>query len=105
MSAGNAISEVFPLIWSTNVAALTDWSVQALDLRESWRAEGEGGQVEHAELHGFNGKISINIDRGDTMGPSGISLRVDDKDEVDRVSKDVLIRIGCCSTMGKANLA
>ncbi|MFT5101509.1 MAG: hypothetical protein ACI9HY_003645, partial [Planctomycetaceae bacterium] len=62
------VAEVFPLIWSHDVAAISDWAVSALGFVESWRANGESGVVEHAEIHGFNGKVSINIDRGEKMG-------------------------------------
>ena len=78
-------AEVFPLIWTRDVAALSDWAVGTLGLTESWRAPGESGEIEHAELHWFGGKISINIDKGLNMGPSGISLRVDDNNVVDAV--------------------
>jgi len=78
-------SEVFPLIWSKDVGALADWAVSTLGLTESWRAPGEDGQAEHVELHWFNGKVSINIDKGMNMGPSGISLRVDDRQTVDEI--------------------
>lgn len=78
-------AEVFPLIWTKDVAALADWAVNTLGLAESWRAPGEGGQIEHAELHWFNGKVSINIDKGMNTGPSGISLRIDNNDAVDEV--------------------
>jgi uncharacterized glyoxalase superfamily protein PhnB len=85
-----AKTEVFPLIWSKDVAGLCDWAVAALGMKESWRAAGKDGRVEHAELHGFGGKISINIDRGDDMGPSGISLRIDDPACVDEVHKQAV---------------
>ncbi len=78
-------AEVFPLIWTKDVAALSDWAVAALGLTESWRAPAEDGVAEHAELHWFEGKVSINIDKGWGMGPSGISLRVDDRETVDKV--------------------
>ena len=78
-------TEVFPLIWSDDVAALVDWAVAALGLKESWRAAGEDGRVEHAEVHWFTGKVSINISRGERTGPSGISLRVDDRQQVDDI--------------------
>ena len=77
--------ELFPLIWSKDVEVISDWAVNALGLIESWRAPGESGRIEHAELHGFNGKISVNIDKGMDMGPSGISLRVDDNATIDKV--------------------
>jgi uncharacterized glyoxalase superfamily protein PhnB len=75
-------AEVFPLLWSKDVAGLADWAVESLGLAESWRASGESA-VEHAELQWISGKVSINLDRGDNMGPSGISLRVDSRDAVD----------------------
>lgn len=79
------LSEVFPLLWSKDVARVGDWAVSTLGLKESWRASGESGDVEHLELHWLNGKISINIDRGDDTGPSGIALRVDDKAVVNEI--------------------
>ncbi|MFT4676958.1 MAG: putative glyoxalase superfamily protein PhnB [Patiriisocius sp.] len=84
------VAEVFPLIWSHDVAAISDWAVSALGFVESWRANGESGVVEHAEIHGFNGKVSINIDRGEKMGPSGISLRVDDVERVNSVHQSAI---------------
>jgi uncharacterized glyoxalase superfamily protein PhnB len=85
-----AKTEVFPLIWSRDVAGLCDWAVAALGMKESWRAAGSDGRVEHAELLGFGGKISINIDRGDDMGPSGISLRIDDPARVDEIHQQAV---------------
>jgi uncharacterized glyoxalase superfamily protein PhnB len=79
------MAEVFPLIWTSDVAALADWAVSTLGLTESWRAPGEDGTVEHAELQWFNGKVSINIDKGMSTGPSGISLRIDDRETVDTI--------------------
>ncbi len=78
-------AEVFPLIWTKDVAAISDWAVAALGMTESWRAPGENGQIEHAELHWISGKVSINIDNGMEMGPSGISLRVDNPRVVDEI--------------------
>jgi len=80
------ISEVCPLIWSDDVAGISDWAVNCLGVTESWRASGASGVVEHAEVHWFAGKVSINITRGsERMGPSGISLRVDDPNIVDQI--------------------
>ncbi len=82
-------TEVFPLIWSQDPGAIADWATNALGLTESWRADGENGQVEHVELHWQNngGKVSINIQGPQyaKMGPSGISLRIDDKAQVDAI--------------------
>ena len=80
------VSEVFPLLWSDDVARILDWTVAALGLTESWRAPGERG-VEHAEVLWPGGKVGINI-RSETTrdtGPSGISLRVDDRKQVEAV--------------------
>jgi uncharacterized glyoxalase superfamily protein PhnB len=82
---GDDFAEIFPLIWTNDVAAIADWAVATLGLKESWRAPGEDGQIEHAELHWFAGKVSINIDKGMGMGPSGISLRVDNPKVVDEI--------------------
>lgn len=82
---GDKSAEVFPLLWSKDVAAIADWSVATLGLTESWRAPGDDGKIEHAEVHWINGKISINIDKGMGMGPSGISLRVDDPKVIDEI--------------------
>lgn len=80
-------SEVFPLLWSNNVAQILDWAVASLGLLESWRADDGAGTVEHAELSWPGGKISINIKAENyaNMGPSGIGLRVNDNAEVDRI--------------------
>jgi len=78
-------SEVFPLLWSDDVGRIADWAKTTLGLTESWRAAGESGQVEHAELLWPGGKVSVNI-RQDVyadMGPSGIALRVNDRNQVD----------------------
>ncbi|MEM7362791.1 MAG: VOC family protein [Pseudomonadota bacterium] len=84
--------EVFPLIWSSDVAAVSDWAVESLGLIQSWRADDEDGVAEHVELHWHwqgkaCGKVSINISRDtyEGMGPSGISLRVDDVAAVDEI--------------------
>ncbi len=77
------VSEVFPLIWTDDVEGILDWCVSSLGLTEAWRAPGENG-LEHAEVLWPGGRVSINI-RSETTretGPSGISLRVDDKDQV-----------------------
>ena len=77
------VTEVFPLIWSDDVEGILDWCVSTLGLTESWRAPGEKG-LEHAEVLWPGGRVSINI-RSETTretGPSGISLRVDDRDTV-----------------------
>lgn len=83
--SSTAVAEVFPLLWSDDVGKIADWAVATLSLYESWRAEGESGSVEHAELHWANSKVSINIrtQQYANMGPSGISLRVDDRARVD----------------------
>ena len=77
------LTEAFPLIWTGDVAALADWTVQTLGLVESWRAPGETGVIEHAEVHWFGCRVSINIVKTpDTpTSTAGISLRVDDRAE------------------------
>ena len=77
------VSEVFPLIWTDDVEGILNWCVRSLDLTESWRAPGEKG-LEHAEVLWPGGRVSINIRTDATrgMGPSGISLRVDDRERV-----------------------
>jgi uncharacterized glyoxalase superfamily protein PhnB len=77
------VSEVFPLIWTDDVEGILNWCVSTLGLRESWRAPGENG-LEHAEVLWPGGRVSINIRSKTTreMGPSGISLRVDDREQV-----------------------
>lgn len=74
-----AISEVFPLIWTKDVAVIADWATTHLGLTESWRAPSETGEIEHAELHWYGGKVSINIKSDFDSGPAGISLRIDDR--------------------------
>ncbi|MFT6435860.1 MAG: putative glyoxalase superfamily protein PhnB [Candidatus Azotimanducaceae bacterium] len=78
-------SEIYPLIWSDDVGALLDWAIAAFDMRESWRASSEEGQIEHGELNWGRGKVSINISNGRRIGPSGISLRVEDRILVDEI--------------------
>ncbi len=80
-------TELYPLLWTPDVAALADWAIATLGFDESWRAPGEDGQIEHAELLGFGGKVSINIEQGLATGPSGIALRVDDAESVDRLAE------------------
>ena len=94
-----SFAEVFPLLWSKDVDALVSWAVTTLGLREAWRAPGEDGQIEHAELNWINGKISINIDKGFGMGPSGISLRVDSRDAVDETHR-LAVSAGANITQG-----
>ncbi|MEM8766114.1 MAG: VOC family protein [Pseudomonadota bacterium] len=81
------IKELFPLLFSSDVEAIVDWATAALGLVESWRAPGEDGSLEHAELHWGTGKVSINVSgRGEhPSGPSSLSLRIDDRAEVDRL--------------------
>ena len=81
------ITEVFPLLWSDDVARIVDWAVRALGLTESWRAPGEDGSLEHAELLWPGGRVSISVKAAPyrAMGPSGISLRCDDRNRVDAV--------------------
>ncbi len=85
MAATGPISEVFPLLWSNDVGAIADWAINSLGLTESWRAPNDEGVIEHAELLWPGGRISINVkdSRSASMGPSGISLRVDDRARVD----------------------
>ena len=84
------MSEVYPLIWSDDVGALLDWAIVAFGMKESWRASNEDGEIEHGELNWGNGKISINISNGRRTGPSGISLRVDDRARVDEIYQRAL---------------
>jgi hypothetical protein len=44
-------SEIYPLIWIDDVGALLDWAIAAFDMRGSWRASSEEGQIEHGELN------------------------------------------------------
>jgi len=99
ISKDTVTTEVFPLIWTQDVAALSDWAVAVLGLTESWRAPGESGEVEHAELHWFSGKVFINISNGRQMGPSGISLRVDDRNRVEALYQGAL-KAGADITQG-----
>ena len=83
-----ARSEVYPLLWSANVAAIADWAVATLGLTEAWRAGGgDSGAVEHAELAWSGGRVSINVktDATRNTGPSGIALRIDDRNRVDEL--------------------
>jgi len=50
MSGNTVASEVFPLLWSDDVERIVEWACTTLGLEESWRAPGENGQLEHAEL-------------------------------------------------------
>lgn len=79
--------EVYPLLWSCDVGAIAEWAQRCLGLTESWRAADDDGTVEHAELLWPGGRVSINVKR-DTFsdtGPSGISLRVAERDRVDEL--------------------
>jgi uncharacterized glyoxalase superfamily protein PhnB len=80
-------ADVFPLLWAEDVQALVDWAVSALGLTVAWTAPGEDGRLEHAEVLWPGGRVSINVRREEFahMGPSGISLRFDDRDRVDSV--------------------
>ncbi len=86
MSGDAPVSEVFPLLWSDDVERLLEWAVGSLGLTESWRAPGDR-DLEHAEVLWPGGRISINVRTDSTrhMGPTGISLRVDDRERVDAV--------------------
>lgn len=81
-------AEVFPLVWTRNVPALAEWAVRTLGLTESWRAPPDAaGRVEHAELHWHRGKVSINFAEDGRMGPAGISLRLDDREQVEAIHR------------------
>ncbi len=88
MAESLPIAEAFPLLWSDDPGAIADWAVAILGLSESWRATGDNGITEHVELHWHpdmgGGKISLNIKRDPytAFGPSGISLRIDDRTTV-----------------------
>lgn len=94
-SAPKAFTEVTPLLWSTDVGKILDWATRTLGLVESWRADGDGeaATVEHGELlwqpnqtsTGNRITISWSRDTYTAMGPSGISLRVDERAEIDRI--------------------
>ncbi len=77
------VSEVFPLIWTDDVEGLLSWCVEVLGMTESWRAPGAEG-LEHAEVLWPGGRVSINVRTETTRetGPSGISLRIDNPDQV-----------------------
>jgi len=85
-------SEIFPLLWSNDVAGIADWATSTLDLKESWRAASDDGVIEHAELIWPGGRVSINIkaDAYAGTGPSGISLRVDDRKRIDELHQRAL---------------
>ncbi|MBO6557453.1 MAG: VOC family protein [Pseudomonadales bacterium] len=83
--------EVYPLIWTKDVAGLGDWATSSLGIEESWRSPGEDGTVEHLELHWMGGKVSINIDTGKNMEPSGISIRVDTREMVDQIHERAVV--------------
>jgi len=80
-------SEVYPILWSDDVAAVLDWATHTLGLTESWRAPNESGVIEHAELLWPGGRVSININTqaSTNTGPSGIALRIDDHEQVDAI--------------------
>ena len=77
------MNEVFPVLHVRDVDEIADWAVASLGLRENWRAAGESGITEHAELLWHAGRISINIHRGGPQRLGGISLRVADRQRVD----------------------
>ena len=83
-------SEIYPPIWSDDVGALLDWAIAVFDMKESWRASSEEGQIEHGELNRGRGKASSNISNGRRIGPSGISLRVEDRILVDEIYQGVV---------------
>ncbi len=87
MEPTNSVSEVFPLLWSSDVERIVDWAVLVLGLTESWRAPDEAGVLQHAELLWPGGRVSVNVKdpQYSAMGPSGISLRIDDKEAVDAI--------------------
>ena len=94
------VSEVFPLIWSDDVEAILNFCVEALGMTEAWRAPGENG-LEHAEVLWPGGRVSINIRTETTQdtGPSGISLRVDDRAQVEAVHQQA-VAAGATIMMG-----
>lgn len=88
MADSEPYAEVFPLLHTTDVPRLADWAVTTLGLTESWRAPpNEAGEIEHAELHWISGKVSLNLVGGSSMGPTAVSLRVDDRDRVEAIHR------------------
>ena len=78
-------SEVYPMLSSDDVAAIADWAVRTLDLTESWRAPGEDGTIEHAEVLWPGGRVGINFRTESSLplGPMSVALRLDDRARVD----------------------
>ncbi len=78
-------TEVYPLLWSDDVDQIVSWAQKSLGLTQIWSAADAAGRTEHAELRWPGGRISVNIKQEQyrSMGPSGIALRVDDRDAVD----------------------
>lgn len=78
-------AEVYPLLWSADVAAIVDWAELSLGLTTSWRSANDSGVVEHAELTWPGGRVSVNINRDQfpVTGPAGIALRLDDRAAID----------------------
>ena len=82
---GGVATEVYPLLWSEDVDQIVSWAQDSLGLTKIWSAADASGRTEHAELHWPGGRISVNIrqEQYRDMGPSGIALRVDDREAVD----------------------
>ena len=77
------VSEVFPLVPSSDVGGLADWLVRTLGLKESWR-HAEGDFTEHAEVIWPGGRVSINrLKPGESTGHAQVALRVDDRSAVE----------------------
>lgn len=85
--ADEPFAEVFPLVYTKDVVALSDWAVATLGLTESWRAPPDDGVIPHAELHWIRGKVSLNAQSTNnaSIGPSAISLRVDNRKAVEEI--------------------
>ncbi len=81
------MNEAFPLLHVANVDEVADWAITSLGLEENWRAPGQSNVTEHAELLWYGDKISINIQQQgrEQAGTSGISLRVESREQVDKI--------------------
>ncbi len=79
--------QLFPLLWSNDVEAVSRWAQDTLGLSLAWQAPGEHGGLDHVELTWGTGRVSVNRQAPEyqNMGPSGVAMQVDSKAHVDAV--------------------
>ena len=88
-------TELYALIYVEDVDLVADWVVDNLGFVDNWRAPGETGVTEHAELLWGTTRVSINVkaSHGDVYSPSSVAVSVPDREAVDRIHAHIAGRL------------